>query len=145
MFCPQDLEAFLKMHKGRGKSCRRRQIGKGVRWVVLWMPHGKRIWEEWWPEARLKQPRWLPELEDEPAPSAPSCFRSLAGENQSIVLPVFRRPVVKAGRSVVQISCFSTAVFLNSCRVALCTRYLDVGTGLQGSKSQAVPARSASN
>lgn len=52
---------------------------------------------------------------------------------------------MKAGRRAVHISCFSTAVLLNSCRVALCTRYLDVGTGLQGSKSWAVPARSAWN
>lgn len=79
----------------------------------------------------------------------PSCFPSLqysykqAGENQSFVLSVFRRPLVKAGRSMIQISCFSIAVFLNYYRVALCTRYLDVV--LQGSKSQAIPARSASN
>lgn len=29
------------VHKGRGESCRRPQIGEGVCWVVLWMQRGK--------------------------------------------------------------------------------------------------------
>lgn len=65
----------------------------------------------------------------------PSCFCSpchsykQAGE-ESLLCPLYsQRTPVKAGRSVVQISCFSIWVLLDSYRLTSCNRYLDSGNG----------------
>lgn len=62
----------------------------------------------------------------------PSCFPSLQYSYSGLGRISPLSFLVKAGPSVIQISYFSIAVFLNSYRVALCTRYLDVV--LQGQK-----------
>lgn len=100
------------MHKGRGKSCGRPQIGKvSVGWCSGCGVGGMVA------RGSVEAARVPARVEDEPAASAAFPLSLTAAPVRGLgrnipVLSVFTRPLVKAGRSVVHISCFSIAEFL---------------------------------